>query len=163
MTRYDSILPELIVGAHPRVRSEIRELKEQLGVTAVLNLQTNADMDQLGISWNGLLNLYQGEDITIRRLPITDFDVADLRTHLPAGAQALEELIRSNHKVYLHCTLGVERSPSVAVAFLTWYRDWPLDKAWKHVKECRECLPNFEALWLSHEQRKEGLAKPESG
>ena len=163
MNRYDPILPELSVGAHPGVRSEIRELKEQLGVTAVLNLQTDDDMEQLGIDWNGLLALYQGENITIRRLPIVDFDAAELRARLPAGAQALEELIRANHTVYCHCTLGVERSPSVAVAFLTWYRDWPLDKAWKHVKECRECLPNFEALWLSHEQREKSLAKPKSG
>ncbi len=55
----DVILPELLVGSCPRSRGDIDQLKRDYGVTAVLNLQTEADFQYLGIDWPDLESYYQ--------------------------------------------------------------------------------------------------------
>jgi hypothetical protein len=44
----------------------------------------------------------------------------DLRKNLPRAVGVLDKLIKDDRKVYLHCTAGVGRSPSVAVAYYYW-------------------------------------------
>jgi hypothetical protein len=153
MPRYSIILPELLVGAYPRDGDEILALNRDAGVNAILNLQTDSDLTRLGIDWSGLLDACGAHGVLIERIPITDYDAADLRRQLAAGAGRVHRMIKSGHRVYLHCTLGLERSPSLAIAYLAWYRGWPLDQAWEHVRQQRQCTPNFEAVWLAHRAR----------
>ena len=42
-----------------------------------------------------------------------DFDRADLKLKLPASVTALNDLVESGETVYVHCTAGVSRSPTV--------------------------------------------------
>jgi hypothetical protein len=54
---------------------------------------------------------------------ITDGSPGDLRTYLPKAVGVLHNLIDVDEKkVYLHCTAGVGRSPSVAVAYYYWFK-----------------------------------------
>ena len=61
---------------------------------------------------------------------------------LDSVSRAVEELLKSGHRVYLHCTFGRGRSPTVAAAYLIAYqgtsaaaaRAWieELDAKWLH-------------------------------
>jgi protein-tyrosine phosphatase len=153
MIDYDQILPDLWLGSYPRNRKDIARLRKRLGVSAVLSLQSDADFTRLRIDWTDMLTAYRQQQIQIERVPIIDFDTLDLRAKLASGANALNDMMQAGHSTYVHCTLGVERSASVTVAYLSWHRGMALDEAWTLVKKQRECAPSFEALWLASQER----------
>jgi len=81
-----------------------------------------------------------------RNVPVTDFDSANLRRKLPECVVALNQMLHAGHSVYVHCTAGVSRSPTVVAAYLHWCLDWPLEEAVSHLKGIRACTPNWEAI-----------------
>jgi protein-tyrosine phosphatase len=146
---YDQILPQLFVGSRPRIVEDIDELVRDTGITAVLNLQTDEDMVWYDTDWEKLEAHYRKTEIEIIRFPIRDFDPDDLREQLPQCVRALEKLFAAGHTVYLHCTAGVNRSPTVAIAYIHWCRGWNLEKAAAYVKQRRTCSPEVDAIRLA--------------
>ena len=146
---YDQILSQLFVGSRPRMVGDIDELVRDAGVTAVLNLQTDEDMYWFDTDWEKLEAHYQKTKIEVVRFPIRDFDPNDLREKLPSCVRALEELLGAGRTVYLHCTAGVNRSPTVAVAYIHKSRGWDLEKAVAFVMDRRNCSPEVDAIRLA--------------
>jgi protein-tyrosine phosphatase len=152
----DHILPNLLVGSCPTTTEDIDRLKRDLAVTAVLNLQTEDDFDFWGVDWEEMLARYQHSGIEVRRVPVQDFDPDDLRRKLPQCVTALDELLNLGHTVFLHCNAGVNRSPTVAIAYLCWIEGRTLVAATKHVMESHPCDPYLESIRLASEDWREG-------
>jgi protein-tyrosine phosphatase len=141
---HSRILKNLIVGSCPVLRKDVRILEEE-GVTAVLNLQTDDDFVYWGIDWEGLKRTYDESRILALRYPIRDFDVAHLRVRLQGGVDLLDEMLK-NHTVYLHCSAGINRSPTVAIAFIMMDTGMDLEEAVSHFRKRHYCEPYTEAL-----------------
>ena len=157
------ILPNLFVGSYPKSPEDIDSLRCNFGITAVLNVQTDEDMAHKGIHWDDLEPHYREADVEVRRVPVRDFDPDDLRRQLPECVEVLDELLRKGHTVYVHCNMGVNRSPSIVVAYLHWIQGRSFEKAADHVMKCRSCDPYLDAIELAGEvwKRKEvGQAGP---
>ena len=146
MIDYNRIQPWLLVGTFPQSAHEIEMLHRQAGVTAVLNLQTDEDIEEFSLSAEPPETLYTGSGVKLFRLPIRDFDESHLQQRLPECVAALRRLLDQGHTVYLHCTAGVNRSPTVAIAYLHWCLGWELNSAVKYVANCRCCSPKVEAI-----------------
>jgi len=73
----------------------------------------------------------------------------ELRAKLYSAIQALSELLAEGHTVYLHCTAGIGRAPTVAIGYLHTCLGWEWDEAVAHVKQARQCAPHVEALRLA--------------
>lgn len=144
MIDYNRILPQLFVGTFLESAHEVEMLRRQEGVTAVLNLQTDEDIREF--FGEPLEALYATGGVSLCRVPVRDFDSSDLQQRLPECVRALTRLLEEGHTVYLHCTVGANRSPTVAIAYLHRSLGWDLDSAVKHVKECRCCAPNVDAI-----------------
>lgn len=142
----DEILPRLWVGACPRGVGDVDRLQRQFGVTAVLNVQTEEDFAYWGIDWPILEAHYRRRRIEVRRVGVRDFDPDHLRRRLPDCVRALDELLRAGHTVLVHCSAGVNRSPSTVIAYLHWVLGWELDRALRHVADRRACDPYWEAI-----------------
>ncbi|MEK7406650.1 MAG: dual specificity protein phosphatase family protein [Acidobacteriota bacterium] len=140
------MLPRLFVGSHPACAEDIDRLAAEIGITAVLNVQTDDDLHYYGLTWPPLAAYYARRRIEARRAPVRDFDAADLRARLAGCVLALDELLAAGHKVFLHCTAGAARSPAVAIAWLVWRQRWPLEEAVTYVTQRRHCSPNVEAI-----------------
>jgi len=149
----DQILPELYVGSCPLRADDVDHLRRSFGITAVLNLQTEDDFVFWEIDWPRLEARCREAGVEVRRVPVRDFDVDDLCRKLPAAVEALDELLRKGHTVYVHCSAGINRAPSTVVAYLHWIRGWDLDEAVRRVKTCRECEPYLEAIVRATEDR----------
>jgi len=144
MIDYNRIEPRLFVGAFLESAHEVEMLRRQEGVTAVLNLQTDEDIREF---FGGPLEaLYAAGGVKLCRVPVRDFDASDLQQKLPECVAALSHLLEKGHTVYLHCTAGANRSPTVAIAYLHWRLGWDLGSAVKHVEQCRDCAPNVDAI-----------------
>jgi len=94
-------------------------------------------------------SVFRPRAVELRRVPVRDFDQDDLRRDLPECVQALRELIDDGHTVYVHCTAGMGRSPTVVVAYLYWIEQRELEEAAVHVSRCRPCSPDLEAIRLA--------------
>ena len=153
MIDVSEILPNLFVGTFPRTSQDIDRLKRDFGITAVLNVQTDEDLAHWGVDWQELRSAYREAGIDVRRIPVQDFDPDDLRRKLPDCVEVLDELLDLGHVVYLHCNMAVNRSPTIAIAYLHWVQGWPLEKATDHVMRCRSCDPYVEAIRLAEKDR----------
>jgi len=139
------ILPNLFVGSFPNSSEDIDRLKQEFGVTAVLSVQTDDDMAYWGVDWPRLKTGYDERRITVQRIPVPDFP-EDLRRNVSQCVAALDDFLRQGHTVYVHCNLGANRSPSIAIAYLHWIQGWNLETAITHLKKCRWCNPYVEAI-----------------
>src|SRR5581483_2168083 len=84
----------------------------------------------------------------LRRSPMVE-EQLELRAKLCAAIEALDELIAQGHIVYLHCTAGIGRAPTVAIGYLHNCLGWQFEDAVTHVKMRRHCAPHLEALRLA--------------
>ncbi len=137
------VLPGLFVGPDPREAADIEALRS-LEITAILSLQTEDDLRDRGTGWEKKAARAAG--LAFRNTPVTDFDSADLQQKLPECVSALDGMIKAGHSVYVHCTAGVSRSPTVVVAYLHRCLAWPLAQAMAHVTGTRNCCPNQDAI-----------------
>ena len=146
---YVELLGQLFLGSRPETTADIDRLRLTSGITAVLNLQTDDDMRAVNLVWEPLEAHYRNSGIELCRVPVRDFDPVDLREKLPKCVRAVDHLLAASHSVYLHCTLGAARSPTVAIAYLHWCRGWDLEEAVTYVKKRWQCSPNTEAVRLA--------------
>ncbi len=143
------VVPRLFVGSCPTSTDDIDHLKAEYGITAILSLQTDNDLDYWDMDWKRLECHCHEVGIMVRRVPVRDFDGLDLRKKLSQCVQELDALLKESGRVYIHCTVGAGRSPSVVIAYLHWKQGWNLDEAIEHVARCRSCSPNIEAIVLA--------------
>ncbi len=126
------------MGPDPRDSADLEALRS-LTITAILSLQTKDDLRDRGVGWEEKAARAAGLDFL--NMPVTDFDSADLQHKLPECVKALDGMLKAGHSVYVHCTAGVSRSPTVVVAYLHWCLAWPLAQALAHVKRFATAAP----------------------
>jgi protein-tyrosine phosphatase len=117
MLRVGQVRPYLFFGSAPQGREDIEELTRH-GVTAVLCLETDGDIAEYGLRWSQLEDWYAERGITTRRVPILDFSPDAIVAHLDDALGSLAALLRDGHAVYVHCSEGINRSPTIAIAHL---------------------------------------------
>jgi len=144
---FDRVTKNIWVGTSLLDWNDFERLRS-LGVTAILSLQSEEDMEKRGIRWEEAGA--SSAQLAFRSVPIADFDDGDLQRKLPESVRALGELLKAGHIVYLHCTAGATRSPTAAAAYLHWCLAWPLEQALNHLREARDCSPDAQAIQSAH-------------
>lgn len=69
---YAQLLSSLFVGSHPQTIEDIERLRQDLAITAVLNLQTDEDMKSVGLNWQHLEAHYKAVAIDLVRFPVKE-------------------------------------------------------------------------------------------
>jgi protein-tyrosine phosphatase len=146
LLNFDQVLPGVFVGTCPMGMADARRLSSALGVTAVLNLQTDEDFRHWNIDWAGVTAGYRERGIVLERVPITDFDPTELIERIGDAAERLSRLLAVGHTVYVHCTAGQQRSPAAVIAYLVQEQGIALDLAVEQVSQRRPCAPDIAAL-----------------
>lgn len=145
MLDFDQITDNLFVGTCPRDQYDVATL-QQTAINAVLNLQTDQDLIVNNIDWAMLRQHYIAVGIAPYRQPMIDFDQADIASRLAAVTATLNTILSAGNQVYLHCTAGRERAPTVAVAWLLRYRAMTVDSALQTVRAARQSRPYAKIL-----------------
>ena len=144
------ILPHLYLGPEPRLDEDFAAL-QALSVSAILSVQDGEDRPDGGIEAERLAAAERNMSFT--NVPVRDFDRLQLVRRLPDCVAALAHLIVSGHTVYVHCSAGINRSPTVVVAYLCQQLGWTLDRSVAHVTTMRVCVPDADAIqkirWVS--------------
>ena len=152
------INPQIFVGTYPQNDVDLDRLKAGPKISAVLNLQTDADFKALRVNWPRIKQGYLEREMRCERWPIVDFSPEDLERRLRGAADLLRDLVGAGHRVYVHCTAGVGRSPATVIGYLAWHKGMDLDEAYNLVKSLRACDPYIDAIRAVHMNRnKDGL------
>jgi Dual specificity phosphatase, catalytic domain len=145
---YAQITSRLFVGSHPQTVDDIESLRRHLAITGILNLQTDEDMASVRLNWRCLEAHYSICAVDLFRFPMKE-EPGELREKLLECVNTLEQLLVTGHTVYLHCTAGIARSPTVAIGYLHCCMGWELNVAVRYLKQLRQCSPYLEALRLA--------------
>ena len=146
----DSVVPHLFVGPAPVGDDDFQQLKA-MHVTAILSLQTEEDGPEGAIERERRAAVEAG--ISFTNLPVTDFDRLELIWKLPKCVATVEQILESGETLYLHCTAGINRSPTVAAAYLYGCLQWPLERALEHIRGSRGCCPDADVIRRASRKR----------
>ena len=138
--------PDPRVGSGPCEPSDLDALQAEAGASALLSLQSDACLAKLGIDYPAQVRHGHALGLTMARVPLRDFDSEDQRRGLPAAVRALYGLLRQGHRVYVHCTVGLNRAPLVVLAYLTLVEGLNLEAARDLLRRARPgVFPSEEA------------------
>ncbi len=140
MIEFSKITPELFVGTCPRTVIDLNQIR-LMGATGIVSLQTDDDFRNWDIDFAALEKASYEIELPIARYPIVDFDDQDLKARLLCAVDTIYRMIAVGHRLYLHCTAGQERAPSVAVTYLCKYKNMTLQEAVSLVRSARDCSP----------------------
>ncbi|NXJ44744.1 EPM2A protein, partial [Spizaetus tyrannus] len=135
---YSRILPNIWLGSCPRQLEHVTvKLKHELGVTAVMNFQTEWDIVQNSWGCNRypepmspeiLMKLYKEEGLAYVWMPTPDMSTEGRIQMLPQAVCLLHGLLENGHTVYVHCNAGVGRSTAAVSGWLKYVKGWSLRK-----------------------------------
>nr|XP_016854256.1 PREDICTED: laforin isoform X5 [Anolis carolinensis] len=132
------ILPNLWLGSCPRQVEHVTvKLKHELGITAIMNFQTEWDIVQNSWGCNRypepmspevLMKLYKEEGLAYVWMPTPDMSTEGRVQMLPQAVCLLHGLLENGHTVYVHCNAGVGRSTAAVCGWLKYVLGWNLRK-----------------------------------
>ena len=117
---WNVILDDLIVGSCPIEVADIDRIRAETGATALLSLQCEECRARFGIDYGAHRRHGERLGLVLVSAPMRDFDLADQRRRLPDAVRVLHRLRAAGHRVYVHCTAGINRAPLVVLAYLAW-------------------------------------------
>jgi hypothetical protein len=142
---YAFVLPELAIGEYP-TPDDAAWLRTVCRVDAVVSLQDDADLARKGLHLDTVRAAYARHGLVFERFPVGDGDTQALAATLASVLPALHGHIGAGRTVFLHCNAGLNRAPTVAIAYLHVHRGMPLRDAGAMVKAARPCVPYMRLL-----------------
>lgn len=118
-------------------RDNIRSIASDTEVTAILSLQSEECRRFFSIDYEVLSDYARTKNISMVNKPMLDFNDDHQRQVLPGAVRALHDLLAAGHRVYVHCTAGLNRSPLVVLGYLTFVDQDPLEAALAIIREAR--------------------------
>ncbi|XP_050223377.1 phosphoglucan phosphatase LSF1, chloroplastic isoform X2 [Mercurialis annua] len=143
--RYSKITEQIYVGSCIQTEADVDNLSS-VGVTAIVNFQSVTEAENWGINFNTINESCQRSNILMINYPIRDADSFDMRTKLPFCVGLLLRLLKKNHRVFVTCTTGFDRSPACVIAYLHWITDTSLQAAYNFVTGLHLCKPDRPAI-----------------
>ncbi|GAB2284211.1 Phosphoglucan phosphatase lsf1, chloroplastic [Dionaea muscipula] len=144
--RYSKITDQLYVGSCIQTEADVDTLSNNVGITAVINFQSETEASNWGIDANLIKESCQKFNILMINYPLREGDSFDMRKKLPFSVGLLLRLLKKNHRVFVTCTTGFDRSPSCVVAYLHWMTDTSLNAAYNFVAAQHSCRPDRPAI-----------------
>ncbi len=137
MINFDRIEENIFIGSTPRNLVDVKRLSDQLKITAVLSLQSDADYKTHSINIREIAAAYEAAGIDFYRHQITDFDAQDMARKLVDPVRNLGQLMDQNKRVYVHCNAGICRASATVLGYLHIYRGMGLEEGLAYIKSKR--------------------------
>ncbi|KAI5020744.1 hypothetical protein ZWY2020_045632 [Hordeum vulgare] len=135
--QYSKITEQIYVGSCIQTQKDVKMLSETVGITAVLNFQSESERINWGINSEAIND-------SCRQNNILMINYLSERSFL--FVLVFFCLIRKNYRIYVTCTTGYDRSPACVIAYLHWVQDTPLHIAHKFITGLHSCRPDRAAI-----------------
>ncbi|XP_033861496.3 laforin [Acipenser ruthenus] len=148
---FSKVLPRIWLGSCPRQLEHVTvKLKHELGVTAVMNFQTEWDVVQNSSGCRPrksesmrpetMMELYRDNGLVYVWIPTPDMSTEGRIRMLPQAVFLLHGLLENGHTVYVHCNAGVGRSTAAVCGLLMYVMGWSLRKVQYYVTSRRAAV-----------------------
>lgn len=127
MLEHSRVTEALYVG--PQHRANGKRALMQAGITHIVNMRAEFDDAEHGLTLNGT------HTANYCHLPTIDDDPISA-AHIREGIAFIERALAQGGKVYIHCTAGVGRAPSLAAAYLI-SKGCSVDEALNRIRAAR--------------------------
>lgn len=141
---WDRVRDDIVIGSCPRTATDIDEIQAGTAATAILSVQCDDCRSALRIDLDEHMRHADRRGLVLRNTPMRDFDVEDQRRHLVDAVVGLTRLLRAGHRVYVHCTAGINRAPLTVLGFFTFVEGLHHDAALALIHAGR---PQAEPYW----------------
>lgn len=136
---FSRVLPRIWLGSCPRQVEHVTiKMKHELGITAVMNFQTESDVvnnshgcrrdPEQPMTPETMMRLYKDTGLAYVWIPTPDMSTEGRVRMLPQAVLLLHALLENGHTVYVHCNAGVGRSTAALCGFLMYVLGWSLRK-----------------------------------
>ena len=87
----------------------------------------------------------------MKRCPLIDHDLHHQQLQLPSAVNTLRDLLQVGHRVYVHCTLGTNRAPTVVLAYLAVIEGMSVSRAITQIRQVRPYAgPSWDPLYACY-------------
>jgi atypical dual specificity phosphatase len=138
------LLPNFWIGRALHNSDETARLKTELGVTAVVSLETDRDLEAAGLTWTKIDERYRALGLDLHRVEIEGDWPAAVIEVMRRAMILVRRLIQNGHTVFLHCSAGVNRSPTVALMYLNMIEGMSVEEALATVQLSRPQAKPYE-------------------
>lgn len=122
----------LVIGNAPISVNEVRDLVKKHKIQTVFSLQTDSEIQQRDIPQQQIEKEFRTLGVKYQRHQISDDVENNYVKELFEASTKLNDLIDKQHqRVYLHCTSGRSRAPTLALAHQCLHA---IDDSWDNVK-----------------------------
>ncbi|XP_053301262.1 laforin [Pleuronectes platessa] len=136
---FSRVLPRVWLGSCPRKVEHVTiKMKHDLGITAVVNFQTEGDVVNNShgcrcdpgeaMTPETMMHLYKDCGMVYLWMPTPDMSTEGRIRMLPQAVFLLKGLLENGHTVYVHCNAGVGRSTAAVCGLLMYVLGWSLRK-----------------------------------
>ena len=101
---------------------------------------TDEEVSYRSIKLEQISQFCRSKQIKYLRIPLKDFFEDEYCFDLFVASKELKRVISPNNAVYLHCSSGVTRAPTLAIIFLCLFK---LIEPWRHLEASFRYLQNF--------------------
>ncbi len=144
---WGEITDSIVIGTCPMNPSDLQRIHSEAGVSGVLSLQHGDCLAYWDIDHAAIQHMGGELGLWMERCPIRDFDVPDMRRHLPDAIQFLTAMIQQDFRVYVHCTAGIGRAPLTVLGYLALVEGIAPEAALRRIRAGRpEAAPPWEAF-----------------
>jgi len=155
---YDEVFPGVLLADADTALSTV--VLKDIGVTHVLNAAQGHNSDVYGGYVNTNISYYRRHNIAFLGIPAMDMPAFYMKPYFEEGAEFINNALKMNGKVLVHCQCGISRSASLVLAFMILKRGMTVQTALATVSARRNIFPNqgfMEQLCdLDYEQRTSG-------
>lgn len=145
LRRPSHILDYLTLG--DRLHGNSERLIRDEGISHVLNVHHSCRFPPESASWR------------FKHVPINDYGESELFSQnskiLTKCFDFMESARAAHGKVLVHCQKGINRSPTVVIAWLIVREGWTLEKAYLHVRERRTTMSPHEKYFVQLQRLEE--------
>jgi predicted protein tyrosine phosphatase len=141
---WGEVREDLLIGSCPVTLADLDHVREATRASALLSVQTDECRARFDVAHDAQRRHGERCGLVMVNTPMRDFDAADQRRKLPQAVAALTRLLADGHRVYVHCTAGINRSPLTVLAYLSFVESHPVDQALALIRRGR---PQAEPYW----------------
>jgi hypothetical protein len=143
---WNRIRDNIFVGSSPMSTDDLETIIANTGVSAILSLQSDQCREHFNIDFARLVACAHAGNVVLVNVPMLDFNVGDQRRCLPNAVRALHNLLDGDHRVYVHCTAGCNRSPLAVLGLFTFVERQSLEQALQAIRTAHPVAdPSLEA------------------
>lgn len=153
---WDEVRTDLVIGSCPMTTDDIDRICTETGANALLSLQSDACRAAFAIDYDEHSRHGSARGVRMVNTPMLDFNPPDQRRNLPSAVRALTALLTSGHRVYVHCTAGLNRAPLTVMSYLVFVEMVAPDEAIAFIRRARA---GAEPSWEAHHGCRDDLVE----